>query len=161
MKNTLLISAAVLAALSTLGHFAARPLLAEIRAALVRNIDEPGRSPYQSAVLNGAFTPDTCFVEFAPVPPNKRLVVEHVSAYVAVGGATTLLLGKFLVPNLANGPKVFFSAASVGFQQWATSQSMTLYVEPGGVPRVAFTITSNIPCTASGNLSGHLIDLTQ
>lgn len=160
MKNTLLMAGAVLAAMAALAHFGAKPLLAEIRAALVRNIDEPGRSPYQSAALNGAFTEGTCLVEFAPVPPNKRLVVEHLSGYVAVGGATTLVLGRFRT-NLANGPFVLFGAASVGASQWAASQAMTVYVEPGGVPRLEFTVTSNIRCTASGNLSGHLIDLTQ
>jgi hypothetical protein len=162
MKNRLLMGAAVLAFLSALAHFNAKPLLAQIRAALVRNVDEPGRSPYQSEVRNGPLTPNTCFLEFAPVPPNKRLVVEHLSAYMGVGGTTSLLLGQFSTPNLVDGPKVFFSAASVGPFQWATSQQMSVYVEPGGVPRVAFSVTSNISCAVfSGNLSGHLIDLTQ
>lgn len=127
----------------------------------VRNIDEPGRSPYQSVTSGGA-TPNFCVADFAPVPANKRLVVEHLSAYAAVSGATTQLVGSFLVPGQLNGPRVFFSAASVGDQQWVANQQMTVYVEPGGVPRVAFTITSNGPtCHAIGTLTGHLIDLTQ
>jgi hypothetical protein len=162
MKNTLLMGAAVLAALGALTHFGGKPLLAQVRAALVRNIDEPGRSPYQSVALNGAFTPGTCSVDFAPVPLNKRLVVEHLSAYVLVGGATSVVLGKLLLAsNLAIGPIAFFDATSVGTAQWAASKQMTVYVEPGGVPRLSFTITSNINCTASGSLTGHLIDLTQ
>jgi hypothetical protein len=103
-----------------------------------------------------------CVAEFAPVPPNKRLVVENLSAYVVVSGATSVFFGTFGVPNLPDGPKVAVSAASGGGPHWVANQQMTVYVEPGGVPRVAFSITSNGPtCSAVGTLSGHLIDLTR
>jgi hypothetical protein len=164
MKNRLLMGAAALAVLSALAHFNAKPLLAKVHALLVENIDEPGRSPYQSVGRPlGMINTNTCAVDFAPVPPNKRLVVEHLSGFTAVTGTTNTLLGSFSAPNLRGGPEIYFSAVSVGPQQWATSQQMTVYLEPGSVPRVAFSITVNGPtsCVAVGNLSGHLIDLTQ
>jgi hypothetical protein len=167
MKNSLLMGAAILAVLSALAHFNAKPLLAQIRAALVKNIDEPGRSPYQSVSHGTPGTPTFCVTEFAPIPPNKRLVVEHLSAYAVLTGGTSasaVIEGKFSAPNLVNGPEVFFTATSVPDQRWAANQQMTVYVEPGGVPRVELSIplfTFGPRCTAHGTLSGHLIDLTQ
>jgi hypothetical protein len=46
MKNKLITLAATAALLAVLGHFYAKPLMAQVRAALTQNIDEPGRNPY-------------------------------------------------------------------------------------------------------------------
>lgn len=157
-----LTGAAALALLSLSVHFAAKPLFAQVRALLVRNSDEPGRSPYQSVNRGGPNTANFCVAEFAPVPANKRLVVQHLSGYAALSGPTSIVLGRFLVPNLVNGPDVFLSSIFVGEQQWVANQQMTAFVEPGGVPRVAFTITSGATtCHAIGTLTGYLVDLSQ
>jgi hypothetical protein len=161
MRNKLVIGAAALALLGVLGHFSAKPLLAQIRAALVRNIDEPGRSPYLSASPNVGYTPNQCIAEFAPVPPNKRLVVQHISGYAALTGPSTLVVAILEAPNvLVNVPRAYLSATFVGGSQYVANQEMVLYLEPGGVPRLRFQV-SNVSCTAVGTLSGYLIDLNQ
>jgi hypothetical protein len=161
MRNKLVMGAAALALLGVLGHFGAKPLMAQIRAALVRNIDEPGRSPYLSASPIVGLTPFTCIAEFAPVPPNKRLVVQYISGYTALTGPSTKVFAILEAPNLlVNVPRAYLSATLVGGSQYVANQEMVLYVEPGGVPRLRFEV-SNVSCTAAGTLSGHLIDLNQ
>jgi len=71
-----------LAALTAVGSYTAKPLLAQIKAALVENIDEPGRNPYSSTV---AVNPGKCGVSstgcvlfFVAVPAGKRLVVTNI-----------------------------------------------------------------------------------
>ncbi len=49
-KNYVWMAAGV-AALTVVGAFTAKPLLAQIKAALVQNVDEPGRIPYQSSAV--------------------------------------------------------------------------------------------------------------
>src|ERR1700757_351238 len=97
-----------LAALSVLTHFFGKPVLASVRAALVQNVDEPGRNPYQETEFdlscsNGANP--ACNVDFAAVPAGKRLVVPHVNGFVDVVGGT--------LPNM-------FLSSSLGGSQYAT-----------------------------------------
>ena len=54
MKNKLLTLTGALALLTTFGHFFGKPLLVQVRAALVQNMDEPGRHPYQEAASRPA-----------------------------------------------------------------------------------------------------------
>jgi len=92
MKFTrrLIASAAAVAAVATLGHFFAQPVLAQVRAALVRDVDNPALAP---------FTLDTTFSLTAvnsqqllvTVPAGKRLVIENIS-YVSAGGASDQLV---------------------------------------------------------------------
>ena len=70
MKNRLLASAGCLAVLLVVGKIYEKPLLAQVRAALVQSIDEPGRNPFVLSSTNGQFT----------VPVGKRYVVEQYSA---------------------------------------------------------------------------------
>jgi hypothetical protein len=86
MKKTLFLSAAALLSLSNSGHFAAKPVPGKIRGALVKNIDEPGHSPYPYPVAEGSLTAERCQVNFPPVPAGKRLVVEgmRIVAYIPV-----------------------------------------------------------------------------
>ena len=47
MKNRMMTLAGTLPLLAVLGNLSVPPLLAQVRPALVKNVDEPGRSPYQ------------------------------------------------------------------------------------------------------------------
>jgi hypothetical protein len=59
-----------------------------VRAALVENIDEPGRNPYQ----NQAFTNcsgvqfDDCDLTFTTVPAGKRLVLTNITGFIDTTG---------------------------------------------------------------------------
>jgi hypothetical protein len=85
MKNKLLTFAGALALLAVLGHFYAKPLLAQVRAALVQNVDEPGRNPiplgYQAVTSSGA--------NFS-VPAGKRYVIEAFAANCFLDNASSL-----------------------------------------------------------------------
>src|SRR5258706_15121720 len=82
MKNRILTLAGILALVAVLGKFYAVPAIAQaVRAAVVKNIDEPGRSPFQQEAFFSGSCPNitACSVNYAPVPANKRLVITNVS----------------------------------------------------------------------------------
>jgi hypothetical protein len=79
--------AAAFAALAALAHFTAKPLLAQVKAALIQNVDEPARNPFSEDFLVGATAPgctsgrcdlDGNFV----VPAGKRLVITNITGQV-------------------------------------------------------------------------------
>jgi hypothetical protein len=80
MKNRLLTFAGALALLAVLGKFYAPPLMAQVKAAMVQDVDQPARQPFQATVPininNFTYTPVT-------IPTGKRLVVD----YIAMSGA--------------------------------------------------------------------------
>lgn len=88
MKQKLIAGSLVLLTLIVLGKIFEKPLLAQVRAALTQNIDEPGRNPYQESFFsyqtNCAAASKFCNFNFSTVPVGKRLVITHVSAYVDV-----------------------------------------------------------------------------
>jgi hypothetical protein len=76
MKNKLLSFAGALLLLAVLGKFYAKPVLAQVRAALVQDVDQPARAPFQVTVTVNVDN----FVETpVPIPAGKRLVVDFVS----------------------------------------------------------------------------------
>lgn len=76
MKNKLLTFAGALALLGVLGKSYAPPLMAQVRAALVQDVDQPARAPFQVTVPvninNFTFTP-------VSIPAGHRLVVDYIS----------------------------------------------------------------------------------
>ncbi len=76
MKNRLLTFAGALALLAVLGKFYAPPLMAQVKAAMVQDVDQPARQPFQVTVPininNFTYTPVT-------IPSGKRLVVDYIS----------------------------------------------------------------------------------
>jgi hypothetical protein len=88
MKKTIVMGSCLLLCLLVLAKAFEKPLLAQIRAALTQNIDEPGRNPYQESffayMTNCAAASKFCNFTFSTVPAGKRLVITHVSAYVDV-----------------------------------------------------------------------------
>ena len=76
MKNRLLTFAGALALLAVLGKFYAPPLMAQVRAAMVQDVDQPARAPFQVTVpiniTNFTYTP-------VVIPAGKRLVVDYIS----------------------------------------------------------------------------------
>ena len=82
-----LYAALAVSALSVAGVFGAKPLMAQVRAALIQNVDEPGRNPYQETQF-ATCAGQNCNFTFEPVPAGKRLVLTHVNGYVDVKGGT-------------------------------------------------------------------------
>jgi hypothetical protein len=143
--------------------------VAQIGAALVKNADEPGRVPYQQTLefgpnsticLGGLF----CVLSFPPVPSGKRLVVEQVSALIAVSGGQVhyLTLGDQFLTNGGNVAILqpnFVPAYNGRFL--ATTQQVRAYYEPEATPKLKIAVTNGFSNFRSNvTLTGYLIDAT-
>jgi len=160
MKNRLLTLAAALALLGVLGKFYAPPLMAQVRAALVQDVDQPGRAPFQVTVPinidNFNFTPVT-------IPAGHRLVID----YISMSGATQTS-GAYVQPiiifssSVASGPSNLYYVApqqsgTVPGQYYHTEQA-TIYADSLSVSPAFAGFT---PSFMAFNvvISGHLISL--
>jgi len=120
---------------------------------LARNVDNPARQPYQSAVNSFDVLGNA---QFAAVPPGKRLVIEFVSARV------TTDLGRQFTLYLTNGASINHFLAktlqgSEGIDVYVVSQPIQMYVEAGQRP--AFQSFDGIISEGRGAISGYLIDV--
>jgi hypothetical protein len=147
------------------GVFAAGPAIAQaVRAALVSNVDDPGRIPYShqaNCTWNGS---DVCIVDPPPVGAGKRLVITHVSGYVNenLPGGTFILVRVFggrtsgsaahLVPT--------YVGAKDGFNTFVFDQPELLFVDAGQ----STTISVNLGAVPSSDsiaivtLEGYMLD---
>jgi hypothetical protein len=123
----------------------------------VRNIDEPGRTPYQSHIRNtnpaGLIT-----FSFGAVPAGKRLVIEQLSYFATsagclrisfdpqgfIGEATT---SAWLLPTAIGG--------SGGSTECSVSVPMRAYADPGQAPGIV--VPGNL-LLFDATLSGYLVD---
>ena len=161
MKHKLLTFAGALALLAVLGHFYAVPLMAQIRAALIKNIDEKGRNPYQQSGATDCTGLGLCDLAFPAVPAGKRLVVEHVSGNFNPNPGAAM---NAIFLEGAGGFAVFsFPGSSMATPQLvAVNQPVLAYFESGQTPfiRVAWNSTANTGAF-SAVITGYLVDLTQ
>jgi hypothetical protein len=160
MRNKLWTLAATLALLAVLGNYYAKPVLAQVRAALTKNIDEKGRVPYmQQVFLDCVVGSNFCDFNFPAVPAGKRLVIEHVSANIstqaAFGVNATFLIapgGAFSLPG-----RTMASPQVIG-----VNEPVLAYFEAGESP--LYRVVYNSPLNfgfMTAVLSGYMVDLTQ
>jgi hypothetical protein len=156
MKNKLFTFAGALAALAILGHVYAQPLLAQVRAALVKNIDEHGRTPYQQFVFCQPAGPSFCQAVLPAVASHSRLVIEYVSADIDSTTPPRM--------NLVNNTPFqvwYFNAVPFGpttQAEYVVAQPMTAFFEAGQTP--SFGVSGSNP-SAAVMISGYLVDLSQ
>jgi hypothetical protein len=155
MKNRLLTLAGALALLAILGKYFAVPVMAQIRAALVQNMDEPGRRPYQVTVT---LNPAVDFkADFPAVPAGQRLVVQQIMVSttnnVNTYGAFFLLVGSTTVFQAVLTTDTF---SPVPTRQLSTP--LTAYVDGGQHASAHFVFVPNGGDLATITLIGHLID---
>jgi hypothetical protein len=158
MKNRLFQLAGALALLAVLGKFYAVPAIAQIKTALVKNVDERGRSPYQQGIFlqctaGGGF----CDFNFPPVPAGKRLVVEHISANIF---APSGINAAFLV--VSGGAYFSLPAHSFSLSSLYSVNEVVLgYYEAGQSPlfRLAPSVSDG-SANAGATLTGYLVDLS-
>jgi hypothetical protein len=164
----LLSLAGVVACAAVLGHFYAKPLLAQVRAALVQNVDEPGRNPYQEAIFTTCSGTQNCNFGFSIVPPGKRLVVTHVNGFIDVRNAT--LPNANLQSSLGGSQyaSVFLTGVrntvSAGSTRIVFNNEVLAYFGPGESPAGfygLFSTTDSWPTNAGGlmTLTGYYINL--
>ena len=158
MKNRMLTLAGTLALLAVLGKFYARPVLAQVRAALVQDVDQPARAPFQVVVpinvTNFTSTP-------VSIPSGKRLVIEFVNMSCGASAANNVIqpIGLISSTVAGNSPVNFYMAPTVSptdsgqfYQSWPVS----IYADsPSVSPALAGYEPSFLACNVA--ISGHLI----
>lgn len=165
MKNKLLQCIVALATLTFLGHYFVKPAWAAITAALVKNIDERGRNPYNVEVQCFITNNSICYNTAAPVPPNMRLVVEHINASIDAPTANPLSHVDFS----GNGTIDILDMHVGGFDTtgnniYIENQPLLTYFEAGQTPLFDIQLTGSSPAlfiSASFRITGYLVNLSQ
>ena len=123
MKNKLLTLAGGLALVGVLGHFYAKPLLAQVRAALVQNVDEPARHVW-------TFAGYSAFSNTYTVPAGQTLVIEEVGSLCGASEWSIAIDES----SAANRGYFYFAAGnSIG----ALGQHTRIYVRAGQTLRIS------------------------
>jgi hypothetical protein len=107
--------------------------------ALVRNVDEPGRTPYQHSIglveSNSTCSQFLCSVSFPAVPAGYRLVVTHASAsYGLVSGAGRANVFLGADGDIFNNTLMLPVPVNDGANYYIVSSPVTYFVEPGSTP---------------------------
>ncbi len=164
----LLALAVCLIVVATVVSITRNDVVAQIRAALIKNVDEPGRAPYQQSIefdpASGSFT-RFYLVSFPAVPAGKRLVVQHVSAMIGVtagGQPDFLAFGDFYTLNTNNfalvNPPWTSKSTAVG-PYWMADRDVLVYYEPGSTPKIKIGSSTDFSHANSIlNVHGYLID---
>ena len=137
MASKLWTVAAALVLLAVVGKFYAKPVLADVRAALVQNTDEPGRNVF--ALQGSNFTVNPYFYSVT-VPAGKRYVIDQYSASCDI--VSTTYMSQVEVDTVVGGVQTFTSAPAhvvqangfVGGQQvynYEVSGAGPVYADPG------------------------------
>lgn len=154
MKSRLLTFAGGLALLALLGHFYAKPLLAQVRAALTQNVDEPGRNPFKVSLLS-----DASGTASFTVPAGKRYVIEDISGFCS---STTVLDYFVIQPSPDEDVLVPLYRTSVVANSYFTNAFVKTYGEPGSTVTVQtgpFGATGSAGGACLYNLWGYSINL--
>ena len=158
MKNKLLTLAAALVLLAVVGKFYAKPVLAQVRAALTQDVDQPARAPFQASItvsINN-FTSTS-----VPIPAGKRLVIDYISLNGAAQTSGSYVQPIVLVSSsVAGNPAVSYyfgpnpSTTTPG--QYYASYQTTIYADSLSVSPAFAGFTPSFD-TFNVNISGHLI----
>ena len=158
-KTKLLTAAGALAVLALVAHFLGKPLMAQVRAVLVQNIDEPARNPFSvSAIGNGGgFTlPSATF----SVPATSRYIIQQYAVQCNVSSGAPLAA----LTLTATSRNVAQSAFTPGFPLFvpggsAASGNTHLYADPG----TPINLVADVPFVTSTGctfyVSGYSVNL--
>lgn len=163
-KNYVLMALGFVVALVAVGVFSAGPAIAQaVRAALVSNVDEPGRIPYRTELVFGGDDCATrlCFDAGRPVPAGKRLVITNVTGQVdssvPAGAEFLLSFGNGL--NGARIPVTFAGQSNAG-NFFVFNQQVTAIFDAGFTPSARAFISAAGRIDAYVDVSGYLLDCT-
>lgn len=127
----------------------AQPLTAQVRATLVKEVDQPARQ----AVTIRKYTNTSILETVYTVPAGKKLVVEHVNCSAL--GTDSLYVGIFqgalAHANIVYSVPPVGSTASVRILDGRTA----LYFEPGAALNLRIFTSDSTTCT----ISGHTVDV--
>ena len=153
----------VLAVLMVIGFGHVPQAAAQVRPAMVRNVDEPARVPYYHSLAPACPFTNSCQASFPAVPAGKRLRVTSVGGLFYFTNVT----GFFAVRNLGNVMMAFpvspFSGAYYG-NLISPNQQVDLYFEEGQAPVLEFGVSAGVGGIFSDarnrlTVSGYLVDV--
>jgi hypothetical protein len=139
----------------------------------VKNVDEPGRAPYQQEVQTAAVC-DASFCNanfnFAPVPAGKRLVIKTVSylqtTFVGAAVLVTVIGGNFTQSHIpvtaATNPIVSAGCPAANpCVIWSVNQPVDIYVDAGSSPIGVATVdlNHNANFVVEMTISGYYVSL--
>jgi hypothetical protein len=124
----------------------------------VRDVDDPGRIPYQSKQEVTATAGPGFQVQFPAVPAGHRLVIQHVSGSVNFKVQPSKQVEVFVL--VRDGDSSFFSPFSTALARF--DQEVQLYVDAGDGPGVFVLADSGLAPAVNGflTLTGYLLDCT-
>lgn len=140
---------------------------------LFKNVEEPGRVPYQEEQQGFVIPASDCNVQvcgltmtFATVPAGERLVIKNVSATLNMNTGGTFLsafLSGYLggLQQIALPSTVQYFNKNVGTDYWVIQQQVDLYVDAGQAPTVAYGMDGTHGTSAQGSatLTGYFVTL--
>lgn len=157
-KNYVWMAAGFVILAAAISAFVPGSALAQIvKAALVKNVDEHGRSPYTARIHCETNGTNSCSAETDPVPAGKRLVIEHINAGAQITGK--ILFYKVFVNGLDYNFAPTLNGNDGVLNNYALNEPALIYLEAGQKALVLCN-TSAIGVNNSAFLTGYLIDLS-
>ena len=176
----LLAGAGVLGVLAALLALTRTETFAQVRAALTKNVDEPGRTPWETRSqflpnAGGCYGTSDCYnycegtsfalFDLRPVPAGKRWVVQSATGVLVNGTGRTnnIELGSPRGFLLFDGTKWAFAGPfnpGVSFGSAIFSTNLFATFGPGETPFVKVTATPSLSGYSVIVFSGYLIDAT-
>ncbi len=135
LKTNLAVSVVLILTAAVLAGIFAKPVWAQVRAALVRDVDNPALAPFRADV-NFSFLAIGDQFFLTTVPTGKRLVIEHIS-YGTSGPTSEQLIfaalrtGQFGPVRERLEIHPVHASADSGFFLQDASLPVKLYFEPG------------------------------
>jgi hypothetical protein len=162
-RNGLVTSAGLTAVVVVWGLVTEMPSVAQVRAALVRDIDTPALQPVR-IYLTVTSSEFYGFADADPVPAGKRLVIEGASIFSYVGDPTT---ERVYAVWLTANPQVTYVSLDpspndtilpapgyIGY-----NRNFKLYYNPGEVPRIEVWAYGDTSKTTNVYLTGYYVTL--
>ena len=130
----------------------------------IRNVDEPGRNPYQKTVrLSCSVGGGPCIAEFPVVPAGKRLVIQSVSASfstTAYPSMTSAYLSSYEGYVVHSLPTIYQGGNTYSGYQFSVNQTVQHYYEAGQLPRLQIFTTGSYLGQALFTISGYMVSLS-
>jgi hypothetical protein len=161
LKNYVLMAAGFAVLAMTVGAFTAGHAIAQaVRAALVSNVDDPGRIPYQKIVYDNVCASSVCLMYFPPVPAGKHLVITNVSGRLN----TNVPGGSLITPELLAAGVItvyfptLFQGTYAGVNTFIFNQQTQVTYDAGEAPLFSIYMGAFGTSYSSAVLTGYLLD---
>jgi hypothetical protein len=166
-KAYLIIAAVIVAIGSVLGGVLSEPVVAQVRAALIKDVDSPARQPFAvgTTITDFAGGSNSLSDTVLTVPAGKRAVVEHVSCINYIDTANNWIRFEMRYTSAGAASKHQFvhtyvgPSFSSGIDIWSFSQPVRAYADPSTTITIAALRRSG---SGAGGIecyvSGHYVD---